>query len=311
MRRTFPFNDLGDDEFESLIAAICHHILGTGTMTFAAGRDGGRDAAFTGAASKFPSSSSPLSGKFIVQAKHTSNPAASCSDREFAKILEGEHPKIIQLIKDGELEHYIIFTNRKKAATRGTAIEKELRKLGLRSAHLAGIEQLRDWLTLHPTVWQNLGFDRFETALRIQISDITDVISGFHALISTGKTAPSDGTNFTYVPKPQKNKINKLSQAYFNEMLERSLPYFKSIEDFLSNPRNVDFKDQYEDTVDEIRRKLLTASPPFASFDDALTHIIDQVTANNPALHKKRRFAAIFLHYMYYTCDLGQHADTV
>jgi hypothetical protein len=67
----------------------------------------------------------------------------------------------------------------------------------------------------------------------------------------------------------------------------------------------------YEDTADEIRRKLIAAAPPFESFDQALTCIIDQVTANNVELNKRRRFATIFLHYMYYTCDIGQHADTI
>jgi hypothetical protein len=87
-------------------------------------------------------------------------------------------------------------------------------------------------------------------------------------------------------------------------------PYFKTIEDFLSNPRNIDFRDMYEDTADEIRRKLITAAPPFESFDDALTCIIEAVTENNTELRTRRRFATVFLHYMYYTCDIGQHADT-
>ncbi len=120
----------------------------------------------------------------------------------------------------------------------------------------------------------------------------------------TGRTSPTS-------PSRKKNKINKLSPAYFNEIRTRSLPYFKQIEDFLRNPRNVDFKDMYEDTADEIRRKLIAATPPFESFDIALTCIIDLVTANNPELSKRRRFATVFLHYMYYTCDIGQHADAV
>ena len=98
---------------------------------------------------------------------------------------------------------------------------------------------------------------------------------------------------------------------YWEEIRTRSLPYFKPIEDFLSNPRNLEFKEMYEDTADEIRRKLITATPPFETFDEALTFIIDFVTTNNPELQNRRRFAGVFLHYMYYTCDIGQHADTI
>lgn len=309
MQRTFPIHDLSHDEFEALVVAICLHILGIGTVVFATGKDGGRDAAFVGAATRFPSESSPLAGKFIVQAKHTSNPAASCSDTEFGHTLKGEHSKVTTLVKGGELEHYLVFTNRKKPATDGLKKERALKALGLKSAHLLGIEQIRTWLTQKPEIWSSLGFDRFEKPLRIQTEDLTEVITAFHAEIGDGKSRKSD--DFTYVSKPLKNKINKLSSTYWEEIRTRSLPYFKLIEDFLRNPRNLDLKELYEDTADEVRRKILTASPPFSTFDDALTCVIDIVTQNNTALRRRRRFATVFLHYMYYTCDIGQHADSL
>lgn len=309
MRRTFHFQDLANDEFESLVGAVCLNILGTGTLVFAAGKDGGRDAAFNGCAQKFPSESSPLSGKFVIQAKHTNNPVGSCSDSEFARLLESEHPKILTLIKNGELEHYLVFTNRKKPADDGVKKEQILISLGLQTAHILGLEQLRSWLTEHPKVWSNLGFDRFDTPIRIQIDDLTTIITAFHSSLAEGfRPSPE---NFTFVPKPQKNKINKLSEPYFEEIRTRSLPYFKQIEDFLKNPRNIEFREMYDDTTDEIRRKITSSGETFGSFDDALTYIIDHVTLNNEALRRRRRFAAIFLHYMYYTCDIGQHADTI
>ena len=310
LQRTFPLHDLSSDEFEALVGAVCYHILGTGTIIFAAGRDGGRDGTFSGTATKFPSAASPLNGKFVVQAKHTRNPVASCADADFGRILTGEHPKITALITAGELEHYLVFTNRKKPAVDATQKEKSLRDLGLRSAYLLGVEQLRTWLTLHSDIWSQFGFDRFERPLRIQTDDLTTVVTAFHSALS-GKMFDGRGEDFTYISKPLKNKINRLSNAYWEEIRTRSLPYFKTIEDFLGNPRNIDFKDMYEDTADEIRRKLITASPPFESFDEALTCIIDAVTTDNPDLKKRRRFATVFLHYMYYTCDIGQHADTV
>jgi hypothetical protein len=309
VHRTYPFHDLSNDEFEQLVGAVCHYILGTGTIVFATGRDGGRDAKFVGVAAKFPSDRSPLNGKFIVQAKHTGNPVASCSDRDFGRLLEGEHAKIKILINGDELDHYLIFTNRKKPASDAMQKEAALRGLGCKTAHLLGSEQLRNWLTLHPHVWSNLGFDRFEAILRIQTSDITAVVTAFHEAMGDGSVALSGAEDFSYIPKPEKNRINRMSQEYFDEIRRRSLPYFKAIEDFLRDPRNVDFRDMYEDTADEIRRKLIGTH--FESFDDALTSIIDLVTINNPALQNRRRFATVFLHYMYYTCDIGQHADPI
>ena len=67
----------------------------------------------------------------------------------------------------------------------------------------------------------------------------------------------------------------------------------------------------YDDTADEIRRKLIAGSVIFETFDEALTHLIDYVTVANDALQNRRRYAAIFLHYMYYTCDIGKHVDAV
>ena len=224
MHRTFPFHDLSHDEFEDLVAAICHHILGTGTIVFAEGKDGGRDAKFVGTATKFPSVASPLSGKFIIQAKHTSNPVASCSDREFGGLLKGEHSRIVKLIEGQELEHYLVFTNRKKPAD--DAIEKEnaIIALGAKTAHLLGAEQIRDWITLHPTIWTNLGFDRFEGPLRIQTDDLTAVVTAFHEAMGDGSLATKLGERFSYTPKPEKNKVNKLSDAYFDEFVRDLFP---------------------------------------------------------------------------------------
>ena len=77
MRRSYPLHDLSDDEFETLVNKVCMMQLGMGVVSFAAGKDGGRDGKFEGTAQRFPSEASPLSGKFIIQAKWTSNPAAS------------------------------------------------------------------------------------------------------------------------------------------------------------------------------------------------------------------------------------------
>ena len=67
----FPLHELNWSNFEDLVVTICEEILGTGTIIFADGVDGGRDAKFTATANSFPSETSPWSGRFIIQAKHT------------------------------------------------------------------------------------------------------------------------------------------------------------------------------------------------------------------------------------------------
>jgi hypothetical protein len=65
--RSFPLYDLNNQEFAKLIVLICERILGTGTINFSTGADGGRDAKFTGKAQNFPSKTSPWEGKFIIK----------------------------------------------------------------------------------------------------------------------------------------------------------------------------------------------------------------------------------------------------
>lgn len=308
MRRSYPFEDLSSDEFEELVVMVCRHVLGTGVFAFATGKDGGRDGKFSGTASKFPSEAAPLSGKFIIQAKHTANPVASCSDSEFKAVIKKEKPRIQALVDAKELGHYVIFTNRKGLAGAVTKIEGDLVALGPESVHLITLDTLRQLLIANPSVWRNLGFDRYERSFTISPDELTELVSEFYATLTTPVADTDTETDFTYVEKKKKNKINNLSDAYYSMILNNSLPYFKTISDFLKNPRNTKLTEQYQDTIDEIRQKILTNIDGFERFDDALTYIYDNVTEGNEKLAQKRRFVTIFLHYMYFSCDIGQHA---
>lgn len=307
MKRTFPFHDLSDDEFEQLIVHMCMKVLGMGTVVFAKGRDGGRDGSFNGTANAFPSSASPLSGKFIIQAKHTSNPIASCSHSEFGKILDNERPKISRLVKEGELDHYLLFTNRTKPASKTIAKERALTKLKLKTVHVFGVEQLREWLTAHPAIWASLGFDRFDSKFAINAPDLGHVVRAFHSAIMARTDVGESALDFDYVTKSKKNKINRLSDAYDDLIRSDSLKFFKPIYDFLSNPRNEELRDLYHDTADEIRAKLTVGGHKFDRLDDALTFVYDHVIESDPALRGRKRYVRVFLHYMYWTCDIGQH----
>lgn len=93
---------LDEDAFESLANTICQDVLGTGVISFSSGKDGGRDGKFTGTAQNYPSTKDSWTGKFIIQSKHTSNSQASCSDKEFEKLIDLEIPKLKKLKDDGD-----------------------------------------------------------------------------------------------------------------------------------------------------------------------------------------------------------------
>ena len=103
----FPIHDLSDTEFEHLVVLICRELMGIGITSFAPGPDGGKDAKFEGTATAFPSAAALASGKFIVQAKHTSSPVASRSDYDFeSTLIDKEIPKIKRQFEEGRLTHY-------------------------------------------------------------------------------------------------------------------------------------------------------------------------------------------------------------
>lgn len=64
----YRLNALGDTEFESMVQGLLKAVIGAGTITFGAGKDGAREATFEGKA-PYPSALMPWSGKWIFQVK--------------------------------------------------------------------------------------------------------------------------------------------------------------------------------------------------------------------------------------------------
>jgi hypothetical protein len=101
----FKLENLSEDDFESVINMLCQRVLGTGTVSFSKGKDGGRDGRFEGIANNYPSKSPSWEGKFIIQAKHSSKYDESCSDNTFfgnqTSTVMKEIPNIKALAENG------------------------------------------------------------------------------------------------------------------------------------------------------------------------------------------------------------------
>lgn len=124
----YRLENLSDDDFEKLVNTLCQKILGTGVVDFSKGRDGGRDGRFSGTANEYPSKVEPWNGRFIIQAKHTEDYKASCSDKPFydneSSIVNKEVIKLNKLLQEGEvIDNYLIFTNRKETESRENAVQ--------------------------------------------------------------------------------------------------------------------------------------------------------------------------------------------
>ena len=141
MSKDYRLYELSDAEFEGVVVQICVRWLGQGVTPFALGRDGGRDAKFHGTATSFPSANAPHVGPFVIQAKHVNERDRSCSDRDFAKLVKGEHSKVRRLSSAGLCDHYLVFTNRKLTGGADEKLVRELLSLGPKTAYIVGVER--------------------------------------------------------------------------------------------------------------------------------------------------------------------------
>ena len=308
----FPLHSLHDTEFEDLVTLICRQILGAGVTSFAAGQDGGKDAKFEGTATTFPSSSAPESGKFIIQAKHTSNPTASCSDYEFETSLVGkEIPKIKRQFDEGRLTHYLLFTNRKKTGGKEDTIPSRIRtETGVTHVWLRGLEDIEKELLTYPHLVKVSGLDKLRSPIQFMPDDIRDVILAFHKHRSAIATAFDSQYDFRDYPGvPKKNHTNGLSETYFKEhILADSEPKFPEIRRFLESPRNRDLTDQYHAIANELKGQIITHRQQFITFDEALEHVYQLMHERSPQLQSAphRLLTKVFIHYMYVNCDIGE-----
>ncbi|WP_099336443.1 ABC-three component system protein [Clostridium cadaveris] len=106
----------------------------------------------------------------------------------------------------------------------------------------------------------------------------------------------------------KKNKKNKLSDDYFKRIQETHLPQFGQIRSFLRNPKNCEYVDMYLSTTEELQTHIYALLPKLNSFDlifSLITQIILKNNSNDQQFMRIRTKVLLFLHFMYYNCDIG------
>lgn len=302
---------LSDSTFENLVNRICQEVLGTGVISFATGKDGGRDGKFTGTAERFPSKSSPWTGKFIIQAKHTENPISSCSDSDFAKIINDEILKIKKLIAIGDIDCYLIFTNRKYTGITGEALLKRIKaETGLKNVEIIGKESLNDlYITPSKVIVKEFNLDLNHIPFDFSESEIKNIIIEFRKqlpVLREDLKLEVEKVNFDLdrIKIEEKNKKNDLSKDYFeNEILSHSLQDFNKIDTFLSDPRNEDIKEKYFDIASELRNIIQIKRSNFVLFEEVFIFIYKKICDGNDIRGKRHIYT--LLHYMYSECLIG------
>ncbi len=302
----YPLENLGSDkEFEDLVALICERILGTGTIVFSVGKDGGKDGKFVGTANKFPSEVNPWTGKIIIQAKHTQRPNASCSDADFKQILKKQViPAIKKLQEKDEIDYYLLFTNRKLSGIQEKEIEDLLYQQANIEYSVIGKERIDLWLEEYPDIAIVLNLNRLLLPLEFDEEDLKEIVLAFSKLDVKKGDLPEIPERRDIV---KKNELNKLSKDYFDNVLKKNMQYFKQIEDFLSDPKNEELLNKYNNTIDDLNEEITIHRDEYDKFEMILNHLYKMVLDKFSELNSNRALVRVFLHYMYYNCDIGKN----
>ena len=302
---------LHEDNFENLVNRICQKVLGTGVISFSKGKDGGRDGKFTGTSQNFPSATAPWVGKFIIQAKHTDNPIASCSDSDFKTIVDKEIKKIKKLKQGNEVDCYLLFTNRKYSGVKGEQLLSKIKKdTGLKNIEIIGKESLNDmYIKPFKDIIKEFQLDLIHIPFEFSENEIKNIITGFHKnlpqLTSTIESQVEKiKSDYERIGIEEKNKKNSLGKEYYeNEVLAVSLQDFDKIRSFLLNPINEDLKEQFYDITAELRNLILLKRDNFLAFEEIFIFIYKKICDGNDIRGKRHIFT--LLHYMYCECLIG------
>ena len=315
----FAYEDLSDDQFEVLIVLLCQRLLGIAVQGFAKGPDGGRDAKFVGTAELHPSKAAPWVGTVIVQAKHTNGYNRSFSELDFYStsssntVVGKEVPRIKKLRDAKQLDHYMLFADRRLTGNSETEIRDHIAAecgVPASSIYLCGLEQLELWLKRFPEVAQEANLDAVDSPLIVSPDDLAEVVQAL-ARQKDGLTALLDDPPTVRVTYEEKNALNNMTAAYAKEQRRKYLKETAQIRTFLAAPENIELLRMYESVVDEFQLKILAKRKDYQTFDEIMEYLVDLLFNRDPVLrqHAHKRLTRAILFYMYWNCDIGEVGD--
>ena len=312
----YQYHDLHSSQFEDLVIGICEELFGVGVQGFTSGADGGIDARFEGKSQLFPTKSEPWDGITIIQAKHTSGINRAFSESDFfgnkSAQIDKEIIKVKKLYEKGELNNYILFSNRKLTPQIREEIVKKISNktnLDKSNIHLVGIDNIERYLKKFPTAIQSANLNVLDEPLKITPEELAEIIEIF-SKDNTTYPSTDELDNVKEIKRkefPQKNIDNKLSDGYAKIIRDHMFKdgHYDEITNFLNHPNNEELKRLYEETVEEFKIKIITHRDSYESFEKILDYMYDRLISRDPDLRKNKRITRVFLHYMYYFCDIG------
>jgi hypothetical protein len=313
------YEDLSSGQFEKLIVLLCQRLLGISVQGFADGVDGGRDAKFVGTAERHPSTAGPWVGTTIIQAKHTNGYNRQFGEADFYStksantVLGKEIPRIIRLRKSKELDHYMLFANRRLAGNAEADIRQHISEkcdLPIGSIYLCGTDQLELWLKTFDDIPEKADLDPLDSPLIVSPDDLAEVVQAL-ARQRTSLTAILEHPPAMRVSYEDKNKINNMTEEYAKAARRRYLKDTEQVRVFLAAPENADLLALYESVADEFNMKVISKRKDYKTFDEVMEYLISLLYARDAVLKQRehKRLTRTMLFYMYWNCDIGERPD--
>lgn len=315
----YAYEDMSDDQFERLVVCICRYLFGISVQGFAKGPDGGRDAKFVGTAELHPSKAAPWGGTTIIQAKHTNGYNKNFSEGDFYSktsqitIVGEEIPRIQKLRAKGQLDNYMLFSNRRLAGNAESEIRAHISKeCGIPEVSVAlyGVEQLEFLLKQFPEAAKAAELDPTDSPLIVSPDDLAEVVQAF-ARQRDGIVALLDMPPSERVTYEVKNVLNNMTPEYAKEQRKRYLKETGQIKAFLEAPENYELLQLYESVVEEFQLKIIAKRRDYQTFDAVMEHLADLLFNRDPVLRQRahKRLTRVVLFYMYWNCDIGEVGD--
>ncbi|WP_294405787.1 ABC-three component system protein [uncultured Clostridium sp.] len=148
----------------------------------------------------------------------------------------------------------------------------------------------------------NLSYDNFY----FYEQDIKDVIIFFNKNINN--ITQTDFPLINPVKLTEKNILNKMSLETFNSIKNKDLSYFGKIRSFLKNPKNEEYVTMYNNTTTDLQEIVKAHIGSIDTFDKiflSLYQYIISKSTDDKDFMKIRTKILLFLHFMYYNCDIG------
>ena len=114
-------------------------------------------------------------------------------------------------------------------------------------------------------------------------------------------------SDLTRIPIEEKNRLNKLGEIYFDNSLKDSFSDFEKIKCFLEDPINNEYKNKYGNTVSDLQDEIIVHREEYNALEEILNHLYKLILdKTNKNLMMNRKLIRVFLHYMYFNCDIGK-----